>query len=1190
MEVRRMRRRGFIINYTVLVLLIPLLLLAATYSDVQNQIVTAQAENIMAERMGWTLSYIQLDLENALKISGKRALATMITYLADERRFIDGMANETMKDLILTGSSSTLVGFDPQSIMKNQTITAWLKEISQKIAGDGYTLSYPTPLPVELKIVPLDSFHIAIKARISNLTITDRNGRVVYSGSIPVEGYTYVVIGLDGTEDPPYPVFTSSRYQRPIQACEFSYPELGQLPIKWLTGVGNSSLEKVVGTYGVDVIMGQYSLTHTGVQAEILNTSVDGTLVNPSTVFSVNDTGVMVFSNISVPYTTGNWGTVSTDYEHRISFTLTNFQPGTLTLVKMDVSRIAADTAHDGRSAAILIRDQNDNPVNFWIERWDDTTNTLWLWMNTTDTDTYWLYYSTNDAYRTRGYGEETLFLLIDDFTGSSLDPAKWNALGSYSLDGEYITLQSTGRVIVSNATFSPPFFVRWRMEPPISRAGAETYQAPLGGANYIEVNITYTDGGSWRIAYWPFDGTADSIADIENNGRTPYIDTYDDALVAKQWIESQGGSVYPDYQIPIYLNSTVIQGINYNPATNRAEIQITDESGKLIPFWIEYWNSNGALIWIKANLTERYEARINSTLVSGLFRWFGTRYYYISNTRISGGILEYDIGSTTLYWGDQRTFSFVEYRRYLETTTKIRIIYNTGVPTRGNGSQVFEFFDDFDGAGLDTGRWNVGGDSGRITVSNGILKLNGDNNANTPDVWIWTKQTFSESYVIGMKTFIGSSSTDDPFWLWYIDSNGYGWMEDLYYDGDLGWFNVNDGSAYFNLVDGGNYLRDTWTRVEIAVTPPDIFGDVDFITYQNQSGPFQGTWSGNTVQVSSYTGYTAESNEPIGLGQFAGSSTEYDFIYVRKYLNPDYLSITVTKHLGSQPLAYEMTGRTAFPSLEVLRNWESIAGANVPTLSLFTTYEANVSYSSITLAKLADPTTVDGSVSAAEGPTGSANVSLVTESSGVRFDWIIVGKSYVTSGATMGEIQVPGSVVWNLYSAVAFDVQPFADCLTYDKYFGVYAAPSFFERLEGNFDPASTGINGPYWDDAVQMQKELGLIPANGTPYPIGLLTFIYQPSDEKLIAALIDNGYDPTSAISSGVSSADVYWISAVVGTSIPGFTPASTIPTGYRVWGVSMGNGNYVSLSSIGFYIDTGTAGEVLGSLGSAWLLDR
>lgn len=454
-----MRRRGFILNSLVLVMLIPLLLLLATYEDVSSQIIQAQSERVQVERSFRGIAYFDVDFQRALEISGKRAIIAAVDYVSVTGNFITSKpANETIKDLILFGNSPALYGYQNLGkIMQNQTIKKWLTLVRQKLIKQGFELSPDEDTIInnmELIVAPLDSFSVVIKARIPNVTITDLSGKIVYTGSIPkTADYVYAIIDLQNLEDPIFSAMTGGRYYRSIKACEYPYPELIERPLKVLEGNGSSSEPYVIGYFSKNVdpnyiYFGDFYPGNGAYAYVILNDSINATTspiivnttireisVSPTKVFEEGDRGVLVFGNVS----SQEYRWYDTSLEYRINITITNnvgqdlvdYQiPILISSIKGILSNVLTqlftNTQTDGNSdiyrvkVAVSIYDENGNRVSFWVEYWDATNQKALIWIkdsiNAGQSKTYSLYFGSGTPVKGYNYNGNSLFIFFDDF------------------------------------------------------------------------------------------------------------------------------------------------------------------------------------------------------------------------------------------------------------------------------------------------------------------------------------------------------------------------------------------------------------------------------------------------------------------------------------------------------------------------------------------------------------------------------------------------------------------------------------------------------------------------------------------------------------------------------------------------------------------------------------------------------
>ena len=508
-----MRRRGFLLNSFVLALLIPVLLLLATYEDVSSQIIQAQSERVHLERAFRGIGYLEMDFQKALEISGKRAIVAAVDYVAVTGNFISSTykVNNTIRDLIITGTSPSMPGYDFNRVMKGQSLEKWLINMSQELREQGFEVSPNASViasSMELTVAPLDSFRVVIRARIPNITIRDLSGRVVYRGSIPRSGdYIYSIVDLENLEDSFFSAMTGGRYQRSIRACPYSFPELIDKPIKVLEGEGKSSESHVLGElskdlesdkiYFGDAYIGAgakaYVLMNGSVNQTtapiIVNTTLNGTRISPDKVFNQGDMGILVFENVSAGG--GSWCSVlgnkiNATIQNSGGNDLTNFQVP----IYIDSSHITNPTTlstfftiadSDGDNVPVLeIYDENCNSVNFWVESWDTSKKEALIWVNVTipasSQITLGIYF---DSSGTETLGNASrVFDFYDDFSGSTLDSTKWSntpvagnngentGTGSWTVENGLLKSDTSNKAygVVSTQTFSAPIIIEAKM------------------------------------------------------------------------------------------------------------------------------------------------------------------------------------------------------------------------------------------------------------------------------------------------------------------------------------------------------------------------------------------------------------------------------------------------------------------------------------------------------------------------------------------------------------------------------------------------------------------------------------------------------------------------------------------------------------------------------------------------------
>lgn len=219
----RLMRRGYLINMTVLLLLIPLLLLAATYESISSAVVVNQAERGLMERQYFSTVTLRDDLQNAVDLSFKRAYIALTEYVINHS-FVSN-ASEALEELMKYGT----IGGNISPTMGGVTLESWYSNFVNYLSSMGMSIEPSTPEELfnshmEMLIGPVDSFHVAVRVKLRNITITDSSGRVRYSGDFPANGYVYSIVSVEGFEDPFIVRMLNGLYTRIIEPCRIPYP------------------------------------------------------------------------------------------------------------------------------------------------------------------------------------------------------------------------------------------------------------------------------------------------------------------------------------------------------------------------------------------------------------------------------------------------------------------------------------------------------------------------------------------------------------------------------------------------------------------------------------------------------------------------------------------------------------------------------------------------------------------------------------------------------------------------------------------------------------------------------------------------------------------------------------------------------------------------------------------------------
>jgi hypothetical protein len=320
-----------------------------------------------------------------------------------------------------------------------------------------------------------------------------------------------------------------------------------------------------------------------------------------------------------------------------------------------------------------------------------------------------------------------------------------------------------------------------------------------------------------------------------------------------------------------------------------------------------------------------------------------------------------------------------------------------------------------------------------------------------------------------------------------------------------------------------------------------------------------------------------------------------YDWIFVRKYLDPDYLTTTV-KNVGNvnvvqsaqfvddNPGHPDLTG-SGNDWLVILKDWKALKWSTQSTGYKNTPnrYEVDVvkGTSGLELTFTHSPNlTVQSSTETTLTGTSPPEFDILTvidntQSNNAQFSWIVAAPypytSYSGADILVSTPQTKPSSAGAV--ARAYDLQPFINCLQDNRYFAISGGWSFFERLEG-----SNQNHDAYVALAHSMQDALGY-KYESSYYPIGLVSFMIPNAnyDEKLF-----NLFNTLGITLDDESSADYYFL--------PHYFKGAQKIQGYQVWGISYGTYSGGDLSTVPFYIDEGTAEEIFGTYGSNDLVVR
>ncbi len=292
--------------------------------------------------------------------------------------------------------------------------------------------------------------------------------------------------------------------------------------------------------------------------------------------------------------------------------------------------------------------------------------------------------------------------------------------------------------------------------------------------------------------------------------------------------ITENSGSNLTDFQINLSINTTeLVEDGKLN--TNCSDLRFIDNETNELNYWLENatnCNSSSTIVWVETNLT----ADINNTL-----------YMYYGNTNA------------------------------LEVT---------------NGSNVFLFFDDFEGSSLDASKWSS---SGTVTVSDSIVTVDRTGS----DSKFWNPTTFSLSKPFIVETLYQNPSSNRNRLYLTTSANGGSPVGH-----DYGIF----GQIYWNAFTGITLNNDQWYLVKWTDTASDHLWQI-FTTSGTQISSYA---KGSTVSSTNFLSFQGTEN--------SASDFKLDWVRIRKYASTE----PTQQVFGSEEIRLSLTNATADYSLNI--------------------------------------------------------------------------------------------------------------------------------------------------------------------------------------------------------------------------------------------------------------------------------
>ncbi|MFA5760169.1 MAG: DUF2341 domain-containing protein [Dehalococcoidales bacterium] len=627
----------------------------------------------------------------------------------------------------------------------------------------------------------------------------------------------------------------------------------------------------------------------------------------------------------------------------------------------------------------------SDVEYPYWIESYDASTATIWVKVPTLTSNSYTdivLQYG-NASATTTSSGTNT-FVFFDDF--DTLDTAKWTVGGTPTVASSQITINAGSEYIIGKTGYAANYEIIGRGSLGASNNLLFGFQASYEGTPLITFQYGYLNGSVYNTRSYNSTTQDTSIGASYTGTRTWRIKRYSSSiayyvgstLVATHSTQVPTSTLYPILAQPTtgsgssVFDAIAIHAITASEPTKYYRSPLTDWSYKqthsithgtgLTDYQVQFTvyktsgTSSGSSIYCNTHCNDDFsDIRFSVDDVTALPYW----------------IESYTSGVSAKIWVKLPTIG----------TTTIAVFYgNAAATSESNGDATFVFFDDFEGATLDTAKWNptlvphnsgtgtVAVSGGAITITQtagvskgiGLSSLNAlADNTNTIRVKVNSRSTGSSS-TAQVRISVTSPTTPDPgsfgiyincaesrHYLHNYQGVGEPYITETFvtstpvtYDFQN---NVTNPKFYKNDVLGctgtgnptdpaGNYIR-IWLYSTTTATV------IDWIVARKYAAtePTQGSWSaelGNISQITFAPSYP-DVNESIAFSLIS------DMVPV-SYLwnfgdNSHSTSSNPTKiysEFGTKPVA-----------LTVKYNDESFGTytTNVPVSYVYPTYGANI-------------------------------------------------------------------------------------------------------------------------------------------------------------------------------------------------------------------------------------------------------
>jgi hypothetical protein len=208
-----MDNKAFIFSGLALLLVIPTVILAASFISTLSTGTTGVVTHLTGDKVFVLFEFIEKDLDRALAITGRRAAVSGLDYQKIWNETLESTYNSAtygsgacgaIKEMIFTGALADAPNpYDP-TLMINNSLIDWIANMNYTADQIGYNLTLDTPPVTSLECDCINQSHFNLEVSLTGVA-ADESGNFKYNGSFPRSGKSTASVSAAGTNTDLFP-------------------------------------------------------------------------------------------------------------------------------------------------------------------------------------------------------------------------------------------------------------------------------------------------------------------------------------------------------------------------------------------------------------------------------------------------------------------------------------------------------------------------------------------------------------------------------------------------------------------------------------------------------------------------------------------------------------------------------------------------------------------------------------------------------------------------------------------------------------------------------------------------------------------------------------------------------------------------------------------------------------------------